>query len=72
MKGLLYFYYYAKVKSKYLDRKVWLVENNTNEYSKANEQMRNFQKEKGILKALYLPNLLDLNMVKEMWDYQKN
>jgi hypothetical protein len=51
---------------------VWLVEDNASPHAKAAAVCERDRREKGILKAPWLPNSPDLNVIEEAWGYLKD
>lgn len=51
---------------------VWLIKDNAKGHFKVSNIMKEYYQKPKILKILYLPNSLDLNMIKKIWDYQKD
>ncbi len=64
--------YYKKAQYKHPDVEVWLVEDNAGEHTKASDVKEKYQKDHRILKAPHPPNSPDLNMIEELWDYEKD
>lgn len=50
----------------YTKKKIWLIEDNTSGQSKTKDVILKYQLKYKIFKTLYLPNLLDLNMIKTL------